>query len=300
MPAYISHAIMGSEVYENSQNCGKVFKVLVDENEFRAYSLGADLSTLSKKNQKDPHNYYTQAFFLNMINYIKDNKLIDNGHVLALLYGHMSHYFFDINTHPLVYYNECGCEKVGMLSCHSLVEGYLDSYLSQKVLGKDIMEVKADYFSQVDLSVKEVAELLNNVYGKVYGDFRIIETYKKTFMIFKILENVIKSGLVSKKTLISFSRFNQFLEQNDLSINDLTNEDRQIYTNPVTGEVYNDSFMELYDKSIDMTIDALIKVNEYLYGNSTLASLENVFTDLSYDTGVSCSLGKKLVYVRGK
>lgn len=300
MPAYISHAIMGSEVYKNSQECGKVFQTSVDENEFRAYSLGADLSTLSKKNQKDPHNYYTQAFFLNMINYIKENKLIENGHILALLYGHMSHYFFDINSHPLVYYNERGCEKIGMISNHNLVEGYLNSYLAQKVLDKDIMEVKADYFSQVDLSLREVINLLNSVYGKVYGDSTIVDTYKKTFLIFKTLETAIKSGLISKNMLIAISKFNEFLDRNKLSISDLTNENKQTYTNPVTGEKHNDSFMELYNKSIDMTLDALIKVNGYLYDNSTLFSLEKVFTDLSYDTGVSCSLGKKLVYVRGK
>ena len=300
MPAYISHAIMGSEVYNTSKLNGQLFKTLIDKNEFRAYSLGADLSTLSKKIQKDPHNYYTQAFFLNMIRYIKDNKLIENKHILALLYGHMSHYFFDINTHPLIYYNECGCKNSGLISPHTLVEGYIDSYLSKKVLGKDIMEIKSDYFSKVDLSIKEVVNLLNSVYGKVYGDFTIIETYKKTFIIFKTLENIIKSGFVSKKMLISFSGFNKFLERNDLSIEELTNEDKEIFTNPVTGEKSCDSFMELYERSIDMTIEAFIRVNEYLYNNSTLTSLESVFTDLSYDTGVSCSLGKKLVYVRRK
>ena len=47
-----------------------------------------------------------------------------------------------------------------------------------------------------------------------------------------------------------------------------------------------------------MTLDAISKVNNYLYGNMPLSSLERVFKDLSYDTGVSCSLGKKLIYVR--
>lgn len=291
---------MGSEVYKNAQQLGNIFHASIAENEFRAYSLGADLSTISKKIEKDPHNYYTQALFLNMLSYIKENKLIENSNILALLYGHISHYFFDINAHPLVYYNDRGCEKVGMLSNHTLVEGYIDAYLAQKVLNKDIMEVKPDYFSQVNLNLVEVINLLNNVYGKVYNDSTIVDTYKKTFMIFKTLETIIKSGLVSKKALIAFSNFNQFLVQNNLNVSELTNENRQIYTNPVTGEKHNESFLELYYRSIDMTLDAIIKVNEYLYGNISLSSLEKVFQDLSYDTGVSCSLGKKLLYVRKK
>ena len=62
---------MGSEVYKNSHDCGKVFYVPIDENEFKGYSLGTDLACLSNKLKKDPHNADTQAFFLNMVKYIK-------------------------------------------------------------------------------------------------------------------------------------------------------------------------------------------------------------------------------------
>jgi len=117
-------------------------------------------------------------------------------------------------------------------------------------------------------------------------------------MILKKLESFIKNGTISKKFLITFSKFSEFMYRNKLEYNDLTNETKELYTNPVTGEIHNESFLELYYKSIDMTLDAIIKVNEYLYGNVSLSSLEKVFQDLSYDTGVSCSLGKKLIYVR--
>ena len=41
-----------------------------------------------------------------------------------------------------------------------------------------------------------------------------------------------------------------------------------------------------------------VEVNNYLYSNGSISSLENVFMDLSYNTGVSSSLGNQMIYVR--
>jgi len=298
MPSYISHAIMGNSLYNISAKSSKLFRIPIKKNELQGYSLGADLSILSPTIKKDPHNYYTQIFFLNMLKYIKENRLMENSEVMSLLYGHIAHYFFDINAHPLIFYLDKGCQKTGPISSHHLIEGYLSSYLSEKILNKDIMDIKHDYFSNINLDEKEIVKLLDTIYGKVYRDSKITRIYKKTLIILKKLESFIKNGTISKKFLITFSKFSEFMYRNKLEYNDLTNETKELYTNPVTGEIHNESFLELYYKSIDMTLDAIIKVNEYLYGNVSLSSLEKVFQDLSYDTGVSCSLGKKLIYVR--
>lgn len=297
MPAYISHAIMGEQIYEYSKE-DNTFKIPIFCEELRGYSLGADLASLSKGTTKDTHNFKTKEFFLNMVDYIKDNKLIENSSVMALLYGHIAHYFLDINTHPFIYFIECGCKKVGIFPKHHLVEGYLSSYLSQKILGKNIMEIKPDYFNQINLSDPNISQLLNSIYGKVYNNYKIIKSYKCIILIFSILETSIKSGFITQEMLVIISSFTKFLETNQLTIDDLTNKNHNTFTNPVTGEEYNKSFMEQYDKAIEMTLDAIKKVNNCLYSNSYLSSLDKVFEDLSYDTGVPCSKGKKLIYVR--
>ena len=69
-----------------------------------------------------------------------------------------------------------------------------------------------------------------------------------------------------------------------------------MWENPFDGEINNKSFLDLYNDSIDMSIDAIEKVNKYLDNECSLYSLENVFDDRSYDTGLSCSKGKKLLY----
>ena len=300
MPAYISHAIMGEQLYNQANRESDILKIPISKEQFRSFSLGADLACLSKRVINDPHDFDTRTFFLSMVKYIKDNQLIENSGVMALLYGHIAHYFLDINTHPLIYYIECGCKRVGAFSNHDLVEGYLSFYLSEKILGKNISEINSDYFNQLNLSDMEICKILNSVYGKVYGDFEIVKSYRKVLNAFSTLEAFIKSGLISQKTLIALSQFNDFLKKNHLTLSELTNENHELFTNPVTGENHNESFMDLYNISIEMALHAIIKVNGYLYDNASILELEKVFSDLSYNTGVSCSLGKQMTCVRRK
>lgn len=298
MPAYISHAIMGNELYKNLISDTNILKTEINVAELRGYSLGPDLALLSKNTLSNPHNSNTQLFFLSMINYIKDNKLIENEHIMSLLYGHMAHYFLDINVHPLVYYIECGCIKVGMIPNHHLVEGYYSSYLAKKIMNCDIMQIKHSFFNQINLSDKNIKELLNTIYGRVYCDYNIVSEYNKFLTFFSLLEKIIKNGLISKELLIKLSKFKEFVEINNLTFEELTNEHNLIYTNPVTGEMHNECLVSLFNRSIDMSLEAIKLVNMFLYDNKSLNSLEKVFSDLSYDTGVSCELGKKMVYVR--
>ena len=296
MPSYITHAIMGDNLYNESYD---LVKVDIKKENLRGYSLGADLAYFSRKVDSDPHNYKTQMFFINMVNYIKDNNLIEDELVLSLLYGHIAHYFLDINIHPLVYYIEKECQKVGLIPPHHLIEGYFSSYLTEKILNKDIMDINGDYFKELNLLNLKCIKLLNKVYGKTYGDYTIIKSYQSVLSLFLTIEKLIKNKTyITKEKLINFSKFKQFMEINNLEYNDLHNESHEIYTNPVTGEKHNESLIELYNKSLDMTIESIKVVNEYLYNNKSIDSLTKVFGDLSYDTGVKSSFGKKFIYVK--
>lgn len=299
MPSYISHAIMASDLI-NEINRIDGFKTLINPNELRGYSLGADMAFLSKRLKHDPQNYRTRDFFLSLINYIKDNNLVDNINIMALLYGHMAHYFLDINTHPLIYYLDYGSERVGMFANHDLIEGYLNSYLAKERLGIDIMEVKASYFNGTNFNAKEVSKILNIIYGDIYGDSEIIISYRLVRDLFSFLELFIKSGIVSKDFLTWVSSFNQFLEKNDLTKEEILNSCNGNFRNPVTGLYQKESFIELYHRSIEMCLDAIDEVNKCLYDGYSNDRLLNVFKNLSYDTGVDCSLGKDFIYVRRK
>lgn len=298
MPAYISHSIMGSELYKKSFNDEKVFKSEVNQNSLKTYALGIDLSHFIKAPKGDIHSIKTQEFLLNLIKYIKENDLIENEEALAFLYGHISHYFFDTNAHPLIYYIEKGCKKLGTIGTHTMVEGFLDSYMSEHILQKDYMEVKPSFFNQANLRNPEIVKLLQEVYGKTYNEQNAISSYRNVIRIFTILESCTKCGIITKPMLTKFASFERFLEINNLTRKEIINQDKNTWQIPLTGEKHNESFIELYNRALEMTMYAIAKVNEYLYGGKDLSTLYNVFPNISYDTGVDLSLGYTFTYTR--
>ena len=298
MPAYMSHAVMMENLYEENKHEEKIFKIHLDLDELKTYSLGVDLASLSKNIVNNPHTSDTRSFFLNMIDYIKKRNLIENKHDIACLYGHVAHYFMDVCMHPFIYSIENSCKKVSSIPNHHLIEGYISTYLVKKILEKDIMEVNEEYFNQADLNIISVRDMLDTVYGEIYGDGNITKTYKATLQLFSNIERIAKSGLFSKENLIHFSKFDEFLRINHLSYSDLNNDYRNYYINPSNGEMKNFNVLEMYYLSIYMTIDAICDINNVLYNDKALSKLENVFTNLSYNTGLPCEQGEQMYYIK--
>lgn len=297
MPAYLSHSIMGEEVYEKALE-EKEFKIDLDETQMRSFSIGSDYSFFSKISSYNSHNKDTKAFFINFINYIKENNLRENSTIMALLYGHVSHYFLDLNCHPLVYYNELGLKRVTKIPNHELIEGYISSYLCQNRLHQNIMNIKSNFFSQGNLKDINVKKLLTNVFLRTYNDHNIMISYYKVQKTFALIEKAIKNGIFSLKSLLNISGFEHFLSANNISREELLNLNKKMWTNPLTGEKYFESLMDLYFKSIEETINAINVINKYLYDGAPIQEIEKVFNNLSFDTGVDCSLGHIMKYTR--
>lgn len=300
MPAYLTHAIMGNTIYNNAKNDDKLFKIEIPLPILKASATSPDLSILTKSNFSS-HNKDTDLYFFNMIEYIKENKLYNDLDVMSLLYGNISHYFLDVYTHPLIYYISENCVSLNKLSPHVLTEGYISSYMSEKEQHKDYMNLKSDYMGSLNFANPNLKNLIRETYAKTYNDLTILKSYKTTFELIKLIEKLTKENrFTSKEKLIKLSKFKEYLEINNLSKEDLTNEQKEYWTNPVTNEKYNESFIELYNKSLTKTYEAIYHVNKYLYDNESKDTLYKIFTNLSYDTGVSCSLGKNLIYVKKK
>ena len=104
--------------------------------------------------------------------------------------------------------------------------------------------------------------------------------------------------MIIKELLIKLSSFDKFLKINNLSLNEITNKNRKHWKVPVTGEIRNESLLDLYNRTLEMTLYAYQKVNEYLYNGKSLDSLEYLFPNISYDTGISLSLGYNMLHKR--
>lgn len=299
MPAYMSHAIMMQKLYKDNMNDKKIFKNVMNIDDLKTYSLGTDLASTSITLTHNPHRENTRDFFLSMIEYIKENNLMDRENTIALLYGHIAHYFFDVYAHPFIYYIEKSNRKYTLIPTHHLIEAYLDSYLSEKILKKDIMTLNETFFNKGKMT-KESEILLNDLYQRVYKARFMSIAYHKTLKLFSLLEKILKKGLFTKKDLYKISGLYTFLIKNNISLSDLSNENFLAYQNPVSGEIFHKSFMEMFYQSIYKTLDAINEVNKYLYGNKSLNELKNVFTNLSYDTGIPCEYGNNMIYIKKK
>lgn len=300
MPAYMSHVIMGKDLYNRVKEDEKLFKLPIEENKFKILALGQDLSGFSNiVCRYDSHNQNSQAFFMNLINYIKENKLYENPSVMSFLYGHISHYFFDSIAHPFVYYIEKSCKPVNHISSHSMVEGFIDNYYAKQILNIDYMDLKPEFIGDLDLSDEKLKEMMKNIYLKTYNGRFAVLSYKIVYEIFKNTEKAIKDNpKVTKEKLINYSKFLKFLETNKLSISEIINDSNLIWTNPVSNEKHNESLLDLYNNALIKTIEAIDLVNKCIYDGEDISILYNLFTDLSYDTGVQCALGKQMNYVR--
>lgn len=294
MPAYISHSIMGDQLYKEAIHDNSLFKSNVDHDSLKAYSLDIDLTGFSM----NVHGLKTQEFLLRLIKYIKDNHFINDKYALAFLYGHIGHFFFDTNAHPLIYYIEKGCMKSGLFSPHTLVEGYLDSFLAANVLQEDIMNINDCFFANVDLRNPQIAKIIRTLYGEIYQKPNMLWSYKTVILCVSFLEYFIKDIIGSKQFLIRLADFEKFLELNNLSREEIVNKYQERWINPISGDVSHDSFMDLYQRAMNMTMDAIKKVNGYLYDNTSISSLEPTFPNISYDTGMDISLGFDMLYVR--
>lgn len=300
MPAYLTHAIMGNTIYNNAKSDNKLFKINIPLPTLKASTLSPDLAKLSKSDFNS-HNKDTDLYFFNMIEYIKENKLYNDLDVMSLLYGNISHYFLDVYTHPLIYYISENCVSLNKLNSHILTEGYISSYMSEKEQHTDYMNLKSNYIGSLNFANPNLKNLIRETYYKTYNDLTILKSYKTTFELIKLIEKLTKENrFTTKEKLIKLSKFKEYLEINNLSKEDLTNEQKEYWTNPVTNEKYNESFIELYNKALTKTYEAIYHVNKYLYDTESKYNLYKIFTNLSYDTGVSCSLGKNLIYVKKK
>ena len=136
MASYISHAQMAFETY-NKLKEEKILRTEIDSKLMTTFSHGIDLSLYNYLT----HNTKTQEFLLNFLKKVKTERQIENPSIVAMLYGHICHYFLDTTLHPYVYYLEKGTQRVKgqFVSGHTLVESYLNAYYVNKRFNTSIL-----------------------------------------------------------------------------------------------------------------------------------------------------------------
>lgn len=243
MPAYMSHIIMARDVYD------KIDNKKVDLHYMLTFSLGGDLCRFSKCRRLS-HKIKMEEFIDNIWKYIKDNDLSSDGRYMGFLYGHICHYYMDMVCHSLIRKIDKISIRTRMKS-HTLIEGYIDSYLVEYKYNSDIRNVNTkDMFKG---SVIKLSKMIDYVYNNTYG----IKYLSVSYYITKIMYSNIKWLFIifGKRLLRKISSFDKYISINkDI---DIVNSNKSVYYKDYLGNEINDSFIDLYNKSIELSIDRI-------------------------------------------
>jgi hypothetical protein len=243
MPAYVSHCLMAQDVYD------KIDNKYVDIDYMLTFSLGGDLARFSKC-RRTCHKEKMDEFIDNMWNYIKDKDLVNNKEYIGVLYGHICHYYMDKVCHPLIRKIDKLSINVGFKS-HTLIESYIDSYLVNYKLDNNIDKYDMRYLFKG--KVRRIYKMIDDVYYKTYGVKYVSFSYNVTKFLYSKVGLLIR--IFRKKILRNIFKYDEYLDKNKEI--DIVNSDNKIYYKDYLGNDCNDSFIELYNKSIELSLNRI-------------------------------------------
>ncbi len=319
MPATITHAFFAKDVYDilpeeirenlSLSRC-RMFGQSTDSMMF--YNLFSIFpGKKMRKFQPYFHMNHTQDFFINLLHYIRENHLEDVD-TYSFLVGFICHYILDSTVHPFVVY-KTGIFQKGKRSTykynnvHAFMETFIDNDMVARRcktnpyrfdLGKFCFDLRP--FS------KDLNETIQNAFyntfqikkmDKIY--YKSLKQMKTALILFRkdptgIKKNIYK--LVDTFTPVWAYRFEAVSYHYPLEDkHNYLNTNHSLWRNPAVYEMTStESFADLYLKAIKKAKVIICASFDYLNGKDI--DLFQVFPNISYLTGLDCSVEKELKY----
>ena len=246
MPAYMSHIIMARDVYDKINNDNVSLDYML------TFSLGGDLARFSKCRRRC-HKEKMEEFIDNMWRYIKDNNLFCDKDYMGTLYGHICHYYMDNVCHSLIRKIDKMSVNVGRKN-HTLIESYIDNYLVKDKYNRDISKFNNSYAFRG--RVRKIYKMIDYVYIETYNTKYVSFSYFITKLLYSNIRLLLR--VFGKRLLKEIFRYDKYMEVNNGL--DILNKKKKIEYNNYLGNKCNDSFMELYEQSIVLSICRIIEL----------------------------------------
>lgn len=283
----------------------------------RCYGQCHDVFYFSiKKNIRSLGDYaqmnYTRLFFINMINYIKEKSLKDSNEVMSLLYGFICHYTLDYNVHPYInyktgIYNKNDKNTYKYRCKHQDMESYIDSYFIREKDNIEPGKLKINKFCLNINPSNEAIEMLNDIYKKTFNYdnignefFKALKNMRLMYIIFRNDPNKIKKKIYNAVDKIT-SKYSYKLSPISLAYKKeekdyYLNKEHKPWNHPMDkNEIYDYSFIDLYNNAIKDALNIIKNVNEYLFENKN-SDLNITFKNYSFSTGKDCQDKRKEKY----
>ena len=313
MAGTATHGYFAIDLYNNFDE-GMQENLKDYKENLKTYNLGHDIYfysvNLYNKNIKKIGNYMhknnTKDFFINTIKYIVNNHLEDNYEIISYLYGYIGHYALDSTVHPYItyktgYFNKKRKETYKYNAKHSNLENYIDSYFINKNENMKANRFKIHKFCFNTKVSDELEEMVSYTLYKTYNFSNMGKLLKKGIFNMKIMYRLFRYDPIGyKKDIYKFidiflpksvkklytNSYIYKLDKNDYYLN----LDHKKWCHPrYKDEVYTDSFIDLYNKALDMALNIINEVNKVLYKNKDIKILDKVFLNISMTSGKDCN-----------
>lgn len=320
MPATVVHAYFSQDVYDILPN---TIKNKLNVERLRTFGQSTDalmfynlFNILPGKKvrsfQKYFHTNKTQEFFINLINYIKENNYINDSDVCSFLVGAICHYVLDSTIHPYIFYktgyfNKNDKSTYKYNNVHAFMETFLDNDMIRRRENINPYKFKIGKFClYTKVFSKELDDTLDKVFeqtfefknmSKIYS--KSLKQMKRSIVVFRQDQFGVKKffykladTFTSKKTF-RFEAISYHYPIQDR--HNFLNENHKIWRNPTTYDMTStESFLDLYLRSLKLAKVIVCASFDYITGKEI--DLEKVFNNNSYITCLNCLLEKELKY----
>ena len=206
MPATYTHHIFTCDVYKVLDDNIKA-KLKGKEDIFNLFGKSFDILFFSREKLGHfAHNNHVNLYFQNIIKYIRDNDLCDNGDVLAYLYGSICHYILDSTIHPYIFYksgryNPKNKKTLKYKGLHAYYEYMIDAAFYKERNLKPIYNVSLSkvIFPKVIFD-GELCKTIDYVYMNTFCAYNASDAILKGYKNFKfVMAHGMESHLGIKK-----------------------------------------------------------------------------------------------------
>lgn len=320
MPATVVHAYFAQDL---NDILPKEIKNKLDVDRLKTFGQSTDslmfynlFSILPGKNIRDFQKYFhtnkTQEFFINLINYIKENDYTEDIDVNSFLVGTICHYVLDSTVHPYIYYktgyfNKNDKSTYKYNNVHTFMETFLDNDMIKRRESINPYKFNISKFSfdtskfsnelndTIKYTFKETFDVDNM--DKIY--YKSLKQMKNSIFIFRQDRYGIKkffyklADTFTSKRVFRFEAISYHYPLNDR--HNFLNENHKLWRNPCDYSLTSEeSFLDLYLRALKLAKVMICASFDYINGKDI--ELEKVFINKSYITGLDCELDKELKY----
>lgn len=308
MPNIVTHGLMALDVY-NQIDASRVKSAIKDYP--KSYLLGSNGPDILFYYQAMPwqnkeankavadcghavHSSNINEFYnesLKFIFSIKDKRRQDI--LIAYIAGHLQHWVLDSLAHPFIFYRS-GPLTGPRPNDHYRYESMIDSLMILYVKRKTLQQLKVKRFVDVNEEERRViASFYQNMLSSVFDrnlDAKVIEdaiiTFKKSLTYLYDPNNIYYPMLkaLDKKAKVSGKYSSHVVHSRIDAKDDVLNLKHESWSNPTNiEETSTQSFVDIYNQAIDVGIDSIEYLNEYLEGKHD--NFDLLLQGRCYDTG---------------